>query len=498
MAFCTKDAKTHAKPALARGRARKIFFPDSHPQPGRPQASDMARLLFIGLDGVGLDLAQHLARIGVMPHLGQLMDRAGAWATDSPLPEVSPICWTTLFSGQEPGRHGVFGFGELVPGAYAVRPVDSSAVRVPRIWDSVSRAGGRAVVLNVPLTYPAAPLNGVMVSGFVAPELSRAVHPPEMLDQLQALGYRPESDLDRAVSDPAALTPDLLAALEVRLALFQDMLAQTWDLCVAVFTETDRINHFLWPALWDDAHPLAQAARQAYRRIDDFLGQVWQAQAPAIASGELVLMLAADHAFGPIVSEVYLNPWLREQGLLLAEGWQAGPGQERILPASQALALDPGRIYLHWAGRFPGGRLVPGPAAEELRGRIRAGLLGLRFRRLGRGPDGRPALLEEAPIAAVHDGRELYHGPQAHLAPDLVAVAAPGYSLRAGMGRPGVFGLSHLSGTHRPRGALALRLPPTDQRPKVLAGLHRLMTDALELKNQPVFGPGLPSSSSLG
>jgi len=458
----------------------------------------MAKLLFIGLDGVGLDLARHLARIGVMPRLGELMDRAGAWATNSPLPEVSPVCWTTLFSGQGPGHHGVFGFGEPAVGSYMVRPVDSGAVRVPRLWDRVSQAGGRSVVLNVPLTYPATPLNGIMVSGFVAPELTRAVHPPEMLGQLQALGYRPESDLDRAVSDPAALMPDLLAALEARLELFRRMLALPWDLFVAVFTETDRINHFLWPALWDDGHPLAQPARQAYRRIDDFLGQIWREHAPAIASGRVVLMLAADHAFGPIVSEVYLNPWLREQGFLIAEGWQAGPGHERILPASQALALDPGRIYLHWAGRFPGGRLTPGPAAEELRGRIRAGLLGLRFRRLGRGADGRPSLVEEAPIAAVHDGRQLYRGPRAHLAPDLVAVAAPGYSLRAGMARTSVFGLSHLTGSHRPEGALALSLPAPESQPADIAGLHVLMTAALGLR--PTIGPGpdLPCPSRLG
>ncbi len=458
----------------------------------------MAKLLFIGLDGLGLDLARHLTRSGVMPHLGALMDRAGAWGVNSPLPEVSPVCWTTLFSGQEPGGHGVFGFGEPLPGGYLVRPVDSGAVRIPRLWDSLSRAGGRSVVLNVPLTYPATPLNGIMVSGFVAPELTRAVHPPEMLGQLQALGYRPESDLDRAVSDPAALMPDLLAALEVRLELFRRMLAQPWDLFVAVFTETDRINHFLWPALWDDGHPLAPAARRAYHRIDDFIGQVWQDHAPAIQAGAMVLMLAADHAFGPIVSEVYLNPWLREQGLLIAEGWQAGPGHERILPASQALALDPGRIYLHWAGRFPGGRLTPGPAAEELRGRLRAGLLGLRYRRLGRGPDGRPALVEEAPIAAVHDGRQLYHGPQAHLAPDLVAVAAPGYSLRAGMARTSVFGLSHLTGSHRPQGGLALVLPPSESKPSELAGLYSLMTSGLGLAANPGPGPDLPSLSHLG
>lgn len=442
----------------------------------------MKRLIFIGLDGVGLDLARHLAAAGVMPHLGRLMDRAGAWATASPLPEVSPVCWTTLFSGRPPGLHGVFGFGEHLPGTYQVRPVDSGAVRVARIWQQASQAGRRAVVLNVPLTYPAEPLGGVMVSGFVTPELVRGVYPPELLPRLNALGYRPEADLDRGVADPAALVPDLLAALDTRLRLFGELLAEPWDLFIAVFTETDRVNHFLLPALWDAGHPLAGPARQVYARIDGFLGQVWDAVAPRVEAGELALMIAADHAFGPVVSEVYLNPWLREQGFLAAEGWEAGPGHERILSKTAALALDPGRIYLHWDGRFPGGWLRPGPEAEALAERLRAGLLALRYQRIAPGPDGRPALVAEAPIAAVHRGRELYRGPAAALAPDLVAVAAPGYSLRAGMGRAGVFGLSHLTGTHRPQGGLALMLPPPRQRPADLAGLHGLMAGALDLR----------------
>ncbi len=275
MAFCTKLQKRMPSPPRP-GAAPQGSWPLSIP-PKLVNVFDMARLLFIGLDGVGLDLARHLARSGVMPHLGRMMDQAGAWGTVSPLPEVSPVCWTTLFSGQGPGQHGIYGFGEPVAGTYTVRPVDSTAVRVPRLWQTVSAAGGRAVVLNVPLTYPASAINGVMISGFVAPELTRAVHPPELLGQLQALGYRPESDLDRAVEDPAALMPDLMAALEIRLALFARLLDQPWDLYIGVFTETDRVNHFLWPGLWDDAHPLAGPAREVYRCIDAFLGRVWEA-----------------------------------------------------------------------------------------------------------------------------------------------------------------------------------------------------------------------------
>ncbi|RJX31804.1 MAG: phosphodiesterase [Desulfarculus sp.] len=423
------------------------------------------RLMVIGLDGVGLDLARSLAQRGVMPHLAGLLTEGAAWATASPLPEVSPVCWTSLFSGAGPGEHGVYGFAEPQPGAYYLHPVDSYSVAVPRLWDAASAAGLRSVVLNVPLTYPAAMIKGVMVSGFVTPELSRGVHPLELLPRLQAMGYRPEAELERGRQDAAGLLADLDLALAVRLELFEQMLAEDWSLYAAVVSDTDRVNHFAWPALWEPDHPLAAAALAVYGRIDHFLGRVWELARPEVEAGELRLLVAADHSFGPIVSEVYLNPWLAQQGWLAVEG---APPQERILAATQALALDPGRIYLHWRGRFPEGSLEPGPGAEALLADIAAGLLALRHQ-------------GQAVVARVHRGRELYAGPRAHLAPDLVAEAAPGYSLRAGLGRPEVLGTSHLTGVHRPQGALALCLPPPADKPQSVIGLYGPMAQALGL-----------------
>ena len=112
-----------------------------------------------------------------MPHLGRLLERGAAWATRSPLPEVSPVCWTSMFSGRGPGGHGIYGFAAPVAGSYRITPCDSTMVRAPRLWELADRAGLTSVVLNVPLTYPAAPLKGSMVSGFVTPTWPRGCIP---------------------------------------------------------------------------------------------------------------------------------------------------------------------------------------------------------------------------------------------------------------------------------------------------------------------------------
>ncbi len=440
----------------------------------------MGRLVFLGLDGVGLDLAQALAGRGVMPQLGRLMQIGQVWATRSPLPEVSPVCWTSMFSGLNPGQHGVFGFGEHLPGTYQVRPVDSTAVQAPRLWDRLSRAGRRSVVLNVPLTYPATAINGAMVSGFVAPELSRAVQPPWLLPRLQALGYRPEADLDKGRENAAALAVDVARALEARLTMFKELWQEEWDFFCAVITDTDRINHFLWPALWDPAHPAAETALAIYRKVDDFIGWTWQKLRPEVESGRAAFLLAADHSFGPIRSEVYLNPWLMAEGYLNIEG---PAGSERILPQSHALALDPGRIYLHYAGRFPNGSVQNGLQADSLRQEIAHRLLALTFLQVIK-QEGEIRTETLHPVERVYTKEQLYQGPHAHLGPDLVAQAAPGFSLRAGLDRGSVFGLSHLSGTHRSTGALALWLgqESLSNLPLNIQMLNQLMAQWLDME----------------
>ena len=394
-----------------------------------------------------------------MPALGRLLERGAAWPVKSPLPEMSPVCWGTMFSGLEPGEHGVFGFGMPSPGRYRVQPVDSFGFQGDRLWDLATRRGLYSLVLNVPLTYPASPVNGVMLSGFVAPDLRRGVFPAALYHRLAGLGYRAEADAELGRDQPEALIRDLEAVLTARLTVFRELFARPWDLFIGVFTETDRINHFLWEAVQDASHPLAPELARLHGMMDLFIAEAHQALAGEIASGQTALMVVSDHSFGPIQSEVYLNPWLREQGFL-----RVGPGDE-ILAGTTALALDPGRIHLHHGRIFPRGGAFTPAEEDRLCAELGRGLTALET------PDG------SRPIARVLRGGELYRGARTALAPDLLALAAPGFSLRAGMGQSAVFGQGHLQGVHRPEGALALWLGGEPAaRPERMSGLMDLMT----------------------
>ena len=96
-----------------------------------------------------------------------------------------------------PGKHGIYGFTEAKPGTQTIFFPNFGNVRCDTLWDVAGRAGKRCIVLNVPNTYPARAMNGLLVSGFVAINLERAVYPASLLPRLTAQSYRIDVDYTR-------------------------------------------------------------------------------------------------------------------------------------------------------------------------------------------------------------------------------------------------------------------------------------------------------------
>ncbi|MBF0529378.1 MAG: alkaline phosphatase family protein, partial [Deltaproteobacteria bacterium] len=206
----------------------------------------LPKVIVLGLDGVSWPLIQDLGSAGYMPRLWSLVQEGYAGPMNSTWPEISPVAWTTFFTGQPAGEHGIFGFTEFAPASYQVKYNSSADVRKPYLWDWLDLRGGRSVVLNVPLTYPARPLSGIMVSGFVALSYQRAVWPIAVADFLRESGYKLEADFERVHRDRPAFLADLDQALAGRWKILERFWPEPWDLFTLVVTDTDRLLHFFY------------------------------------------------------------------------------------------------------------------------------------------------------------------------------------------------------------------------------------------------------------
>jgi predicted AlkP superfamily phosphohydrolase/phosphomutase len=389
----------------------------------------------IGLDGVGLPLVRDLAARGVMPGLAALLAKGTAAPMRSSIPTISSVSWTNFMTGQNPGKHGIYGFTDVKPGTLTMFFPNFGNVRSETLWDVAGRAGKRSIVMNVPNTYPARPLNGLLVSGFVAVHLERAVHPATLLPRLREEGYRIDVDYLDADQRPDAFFADLEATLEARRRVYLRLLREEpWDLFIGVITECDRLHHYFWSQYADPAAPHHARFLDFYRRLDEVIA----ALVDALPRGT-PLLIVADHGHTLIHREFYPNAWLRAQGLLRFTS-EKPKGLADVDPASKVFVMDPGRVYVHRRGRFPLGT-VDDAEAEKMLERIRAGLLALRDDSPGAPDGGRP-------VPRVFRRDELYHGSMIGSAPDLVVHFTPGYDPKGALARTAVFGRSALTGMH--------------------------------------------------
>jgi len=159
------------------------------------------RVAVIGLDGVPYSLIVSFCQQGILPQTAAFMTAGRLHRMRASLPEISAVSWTDFMTGTDSGKHGIFGFTDLKANSYDLRFPNFYDVRTPTIWEKLNQAGKRCVVINQPATYPARPLKGVLISGFVAIDLAKAVYPPKELERLKKLNYVIDVDTAAARAD---------------------------------------------------------------------------------------------------------------------------------------------------------------------------------------------------------------------------------------------------------------------------------------------------------
>jgi predicted AlkP superfamily phosphohydrolase/phosphomutase len=364
----------------------------------------------------------------------------------------SAAAWSSMVTGYNPGRHGVYNFGDAIPQrGHQWRPVTAADRAQDPFWRLLSRAGQRVGVINVPVSYPADRLNGFMLSGMDAPGARSPgfTHPPDLIDELRQQGIDYVLDVPNlgiaARRAPHQLPRSVHTMVDARAqAVRYLMQTRVWDALMVVFVATDRVQHFFWPAgAVPPDHGHWAPIRELYRRIDAHLACLLDD-----IDQNTTVLIVSDHGFGPSRQAVRsLNPLFARLGLLCyREGrgrlhspvlgnllqygrrllperlqltlFQAFPGlwlraiSERMYaridwPRTQVFASQE-RVHVNLQGREPEG-IVPPQEYHALRERVRDILLDVTDPTTG-------AHL----VRAVHRSEEVYHGPFSDRAPDLL------------------------------------------------------------------------------
>ena len=390
------------------------------------------KLLIIGLDGVAHDMLGGNGQPSLLPSLNRFFAPGLPKKISVSLPEISAVSWSSFMTGTQAGNHGIFGFVDLIPGSYQLRFPDFRDLKTPTFFDELGLQGKRSVIINLPATYPARPIHGVLLSGFVALNLENAVYPARYLPLLKQMGYQVDVDAGKGKDRKPEFLADLHCLLKTRKQV-ADILweKENWDLFMFTVTETDRLQHFLYDAYGDPRHIHHQDFLNFFNELDRVIADLLER---AAGRTELEVMLLSDHGFGPIRSEVYLNPILKKYGFLALEAGDA-KGLACIHPNATAFALDPSRIYIHQKHKYPKGGVSAGDVQK----------ISLELKQLFENYE----VNGEKVIARVFFKEELYSGPQTAFAPDLVLLSNPGFDLKGGFEKQQQAGITHFTGMHR-------------------------------------------------
>jgi len=305
--------------------------PDTSAQSG--SATRPKRVLVFGLDGMTYDVIKPLVDAGYMPTFKELM-QGGAWGElTSVIPPVTGPAWVSFATGKQPGNHGVFDFFKPTKSSNAVgmtrRIINSFEADGKTLWSILTEHGRTSIVMNVPVTYPAMPIQGVILADMLAPSIDK----PEF-SKPEGIVRRFEKDLGEYVitvnwqtysdSTSAQFVRDTIACEEMRTRYCLRLMDEypDWQLCFPCFTEPDRIQHALWKYI--DPKDREELKRQGkydqnvmdlviefYRQVDNDVRRIWEK-----AGKDTPVFFVSDHGFGPLYGKFYVNTYLERKGLL--------------------------------------------------------------------------------------------------------------------------------------------------------------------------------------
>ena len=423
------------------------------------------KVIVVGLDGATFDLIKPWAAEGYLPVLNRLLQEGAHGDLGSTLPPMTAPAWTAYATGCNPGKHRLYDWIAREPDSYRFTPVTALDGKAPTIYSLLSNIGRKVVSLNVPMTYPPTPVNGVMVSGMPTPSTDvRFTYPDNAYqDILDAVGdYVLYPDPGEAYSDSGidAFLERLYRSADLRMQTFAYLhQRENPDFAMMVFNGTDTVSHAMWKFM-DPSHPLydpakaekyGSAIRDYYQHVDGLLGGIVES-----LDKDTTLIVMSDHGFGPFHKFIHVNNWLIREGFMTIKSgpvsrtkkalFQAGfspmnvyntlmqfgfgrlkrevvRGQGQDMMKTLFLSFEDvdwnrteayslgnvGQIYLNVVGREPLGCVRPGEEYERIRSRIMERLLELRD------PDTRERVVE-----AVYRREDIYHGDYLDKAPDIV------------------------------------------------------------------------------
>lgn len=257
------------------------------------------KIVVLGLDGATWKKLDEYVEKGLMPNFSSILKNGAKGILNSNFPFTSHTAWTSIFTGTNPGKHGI--------PHHSIKHKQE----LPSIWKILSDKGIKSIVINDVITYPPIEINGIMISGgiFTPTRSENFVYPPKIRKEIDSINGPYIPSLDRSVLQLAheGHLEEFLEEVEkygkrvLNVALH---LAKKypWNVFATVIEEADYIHHYCW----DEPEFLEKFYSQLDYKIQEYYNL-------AETNGANFLIVS-DHGFGPLKKYFLVNSWLSKSG----------------------------------------------------------------------------------------------------------------------------------------------------------------------------------------
>jgi predicted AlkP superfamily phosphohydrolase/phosphomutase len=375
------------------------------------------KVLVIGLDCATPQLVFD-QWLNELPNIKRLVDE-GVWGPlESTIPPITIPAWQCMVTSKNPGKLGIYGFRNRTGHSYTDFWIaNSEAIRERAVWDIVGSEGYKVGMIGVPQTYPPKPVNGYIVSDWLAPDTNSTYTFPDFIkdDVRQAVGdYMLDCEKFRT-ENKDELLKEIYEMTEKRFDLIHAFMTEKpWHFMMFVEIGVDRIHHGFWKfsdkehRKYQPGNKYEKAILDYHKYIDKRIGELLES-----LDDDTVVLVVSDHGAKKMEGAININDWLIKEGYMVLkskpEGLvkleQADVDWERT--TAWGLGGYYGRLFLNVKGREEKGLIDPGDY-EKVRDEIAARLAAIEDEK-GKNI-GTRALKPQ----------EVYTGPHVDRAPDLV------------------------------------------------------------------------------
>jgi len=388
-------------------------------------------VLIIGIDGAGWNLLKPWIKEGELPTLKKLADNGIIADLRTTIPPLSCSAWTSLFTGKNPGKHGIYEYmtesGKLV---------NSKLIKSEKIWQTLSSHGKRCCIVNVPMTFPVEEINGYMIAGFLTPpDEDVYTYPSSLMSLLKKNNYKVRYEFlpdEKDVSDKKyKFLAELYDVLEKRYLTLKQLMNKEWDFFVLVFEETGPLQYLFWDK--------KDVMLKFFKKVDSYINELIKIY--SANNRRTCIFIVSDHGFNEAPKRCFnMRAWMDNSGILKDKR----SSLQKVIPkvyrkinkipfsklifnfdkpkeireSFQRKIAESSPIYYRYPGIFIDNKELNDKEYGELRNNIITQLRNIQ-----------DPVTKELIFQIVEKREAVYHGNSLKFAPDIVAIPKHNYAV---------------------------------------------------------------------